>query len=75
MCNPNDVLFAMLFYQAGPRFKCMYDYTAGDDDEVSFREDDIVIDVDPIDEGWMYGTVLRTGQRGMLPANYVEQVA
>jgi len=60
---------------AGPRFKCMYDYTAGDDDEVSFREDDIVIDVDPIDEGWMYGTVLRTGQRGMLPANYVEQVA
>ncbi|KAK5601244.1 hypothetical protein CRENBAI_002307 [Crenichthys baileyi] len=27
-----------------------------------------------IDEGWMYGRVERTGQQGMLPANYVEAI-
>ena len=26
-------------------------------------------------EGWMYGTVQRTGQYGLLPSNYVEPLA
>ncbi|ESO09962.1 hypothetical protein HELRODRAFT_190341 [Helobdella robusta] len=54
--------------------KAMYDYTAQDTDEVTFMENDIIINCDPIDEGWMYGTVQRTGIRGMLPSNYVEKV-
>ncbi|XP_048780663.2 LIM zinc-binding domain-containing Nebulette-like isoform X7 [Ostrea edulis] len=54
--------------------KAMYDYTSADADEVSFQEDDLIINCQPIDEGWMEGTVKRTGQRGMLPSNYVEQV-
>ena len=52
----------------------MYDYNAADDDEVSFSEGDIIVDVEVIDEGWMTGRVERTGQHGMLPANYVERV-
>jgi hypothetical protein len=52
----------------------MYDYEAQDDDEVGFHENDLIVDVEPIDEGWMFGTVQQTGKRGMLPANYVERV-
>ncbi|XP_061178120.1 nebulette-like isoform X3 [Saccostrea echinata] len=54
--------------------KALYDYTSADVDEVSFQEDDLIIQCQPIDEGWMEGTVKRTGQRGMLPSNYVEPV-
>ena len=57
----------------GPLYQAMYDYDAQDDDEVGFRDGDLIIDVEPIDEGWMIGTVKSTGQRGMLPANYVEK--
>ena len=42
----------------------MYDYEAQDTDEVSFRDGDIIIDAVFIDEGWMTGTVHRTGQTG-----------
>jgi hypothetical protein len=52
----------------------MYDYEAGDEDEVSFRDGDIIINPEPIDDGWMYGTVQRTGRTGMLPANYVDLI-
>lgn len=52
----------------------MYDYTAADADEVSFKDGDTIVNVQAIDEGWMYGTVQRTGKTGMLPANYVEAV-
>ena len=34
---------------------------------------DEIIDVNIIDEGWMEGTVKRTGKFGMLPSNYVEK--
>ncbi|XP_076309041.1 LIM and SH3 domain protein F42H10.3-like isoform X2 [Tachypleus tridentatus] len=58
----------------GRAFRAMYDYTAADSDEVSFMDGDIIINCTPVDEGWMTGTVQRTGQVGMLPANYVEPV-
>ncbi|XP_039610169.1 nebulette isoform X10 [Polypterus senegalus] len=53
-------------------YRAIYDYAAQDHDEVSFRDGDIIINVQVIDDGWMYGTVQRTGKSGMLPANYVE---
>ncbi|XP_064010978.1 nebulin [Pogoniulus pusillus] len=59
---------------AGKTYKAMYDYTAADADEVSFKDGDTIVNVQAIDEGWMYGTVQRTGKTGMLPANYVEAV-
>uniref|UniRef100_A0A3B5B6R0 SH3 domain-containing protein n=1 Tax=Stegastes partitus TaxID=144197 RepID=A0A3B5B6R0_9TELE len=64
-----------LFYliPSSPRvYRALYDYAAQDHDEVSFRDGDVIVNAQPIDEGWMYGTVQRTGKSGMLPANYVE---
>ncbi|XP_041432078.1 nebulin isoform X6 [Xenopus laevis] len=58
----------------GKSFKAMYDYRAADDDEVSFKDGDTIVNVQTIDEGWMYGTVQRTGKTGMLPANYLEGI-
>ncbi|XP_061774185.1 nebulin isoform X7 [Nerophis ophidion] len=56
----------------GKTVRAMYDYLAADSDEVSFKDGDVILNVQSIDEGWMYGTVQRTGKTGMLPANYVE---
>lgn len=58
----------------GKRFQALYSYTAVDVDEVSLQEGDLILDAEVIDEGWMYGRNQRTGQRGMLPANYVRPV-
>ncbi|XP_074660605.1 LIM zinc-binding domain-containing Nebulette-like [Tubulanus polymorphus] len=55
------------------RYVALYDYAAADDDEVSFDEGDFIINAEIIDDGWMTGTVERTGETGMLPANYVEK--
>lgn len=58
----------------GKTVRAIYDYGAADSDEVSFKDGDVIVNVQAIDEGWMYGTVQRSGQTGMLPANYVEAV-
>lgn len=57
-----------------PMYVAMYDYEAQDTDEVSFLENDRVIQCELIDEGWMVGTIQRTGMRGMVPANYVQRI-
>lgn len=54
-------------------YRALYDYEAQDSDEVSFAEGDLIFEVNSIDGGWMTGRVERTGQIGMLPANYIEQ--
>lgn len=59
---------------SGPKYRALYDYSAADDDEVSFLENDLISEVTVIDDGWMEGRVERTGQYGMLPSNYVEKV-
>lgn len=56
-------------------YRAMYDYEAADTDEVSFKDGDLIINCTAIDEGWMTGTIQRTGVTGMLPANYVERVS
>lgn len=58
----------------GKRYQAVYCYTAADADEVSLQEGDLILNVEQIDEGWMFGCNQRTGQRGMLPANYVRPV-
>lgn len=52
-------------------FQAVYNYDAAEGDEVSFVEGDEILHGEPIDEGWMFGTVRRTGQFGLLPSNYV----
>lgn len=54
-------------------FRAMYDYMANDVDEVSFFENDILIDCVNVDGNWLTGKVVRSGQTGMLPANYVTE--
>ncbi|KAM6897644.1 LIM and SH3 domain protein 1-like [Xenentodon cancila] len=58
----------------GKRYQALYSYMAAEADEVSLQEGDLILDVEPIDEGWMFGCNQRTGQRGMLPVNYVRPV-
>lgn len=55
-------------------FQALYSYTAAEADEVSLQEGDLILDVEQIDEGWVFGCNQRTGKRGMLPANYVRPV-
>ena len=56
------------------RYRAVYDSSAADEDEVSFQDGGTIVNVQQIDDGWMYGTVERTGDTGMLPANYVEAI-
>ncbi|CAL1536763.1 unnamed protein product [Lymnaea stagnalis] len=55
-------------------YRALYDYSAADNDEVSFLDGDQIVNVEIVDAGWMIGTVQRTGQHGMLPSNYVERI-
>ncbi|XP_005725904.1 LIM zinc-binding domain-containing Nebulette isoform X1 [Maylandia zebra] len=61
-------------HSGGKRYQAMYSYMAAEADELSLQEGDLILDVEPIDEGWVFGFNQRTGQRGMLPANYVRPV-
>ncbi|XP_076092862.1 LIM and SH3 domain protein 1-like isoform X1 [Mytilus galloprovincialis] len=55
-------------------YRALYDYAAADDDEVSFSEGDIITDCEIIDDSWMTGTVMATGEQGMMPSNYLEKI-
>jgi len=50
----------------------MYDYEAGEDNEITFQEGEEVIEIEYSSEDWWTGTVASSGQRGLFPANYVE---
>jgi len=53
----------------------LYDYEAADEDEVAFKEGDIISNVEEAGEGWVKGTNSRTDKHGMLPSNYIEKRA
>lgn len=65
------VIGGMKVTGSGMHFQAVYNYDAAEGDEVSFVEGDEILHGEPIDEGWMFGTVRRTGQFGLLPSNYV----
>jgi len=62
-------------FNLGRVYRAMYDYEAQDLDEVSFTDGDLIVNCAAIDDGWMTGVVQRTGESGMLPANYVQPAA
>ena len=64
-CYKDHIIY---YYYVG-HIKCSYLSL-----QVSFQEGDIIINGEIIDDGWMSGTVKRTGQTGMLPSNYVEPI-
>lgn len=58
--------------KAEGRYKALFSYDATDEDEVTFVEGDIIINGQIVAEGWMQGTLEKTGKTGLLPSNYVE---
>ncbi|KAG7735470.1 hypothetical protein KL932_004418 [Ogataea haglerorum] len=47
-----------------------YDYDATEDNEISFKEQDIITEIEQVDEDWWLGSC--NGERGLFPANYVK---
>lgn len=60
--------------QARPTAIAAYDYDKDEDNELEFREDDRIVDIDFVDEEWWSGTNERTGEVGLFPASYVTMV-
>jgi len=60
-----DILFpfALLWYAP---------LQAQDTDEVTFVEGDLVVGVQPGEDGWVSGVVVRTGVSGAMPAAYIQ---
>jgi hypothetical protein len=52
--------------------RAIYDYTADEDNEISFAEGDVVSDIEKVDEGWWKGSC--AGRTGLFPATYVEDI-
>lgn len=48
-----------------------YDYEAGEDNELTFTENDKIINIDFVDDDWWLGELERTGEKGLFPSNYV----
>uniref|UniRef100_A0A7N6BA21 SH3 domain-containing protein n=1 Tax=Anabas testudineus TaxID=64144 RepID=A0A7N6BA21_ANATE len=54
----------------GQTARAIYDYQGEADDEISFKPDDIITNIEMIDEGWWKGHC--NGRAGLFPAAYVE---
>ena len=52
----------------------LFSYTAADADELSFEKGDIFDDVVEHIPGWVVATIRGTGERGMVPSNYLEEL-
>lgn len=60
---------------AGLMARTLYDYEAGEPDELSFDVDDLITNIEKIDVGWYKGMITyKNGQKrvGLFPANYVK---
>lgn len=88
LCTPNPVqhrtrpchlliiFFPQIFeFQMRKRRRCraLYDCNADNDDELEFKENEIIIVLNERtdDENWMYGEIEGTSRRGMFPVSFV----
>ncbi|KAF9542786.1 hypothetical protein EC957_001684 [Mortierella hygrophila] len=55
---------------SGPSAVALYDYAAGEPNELSFAEGDVITDIEFVTDDWWNGT--SNGASGLFPANYVE---
>ncbi|KNC97306.1 uncharacterized protein SPPG_07235 [Spizellomyces punctatus DAOM BR117] len=55
-----------------PQVKALYDYTASEPDEISFRAGDIIRVTQSADADWWQGEL--NGRSGAFPANYVQKI-
>lgn len=54
---------------SGPSAVAEFDYEASEDNELTFKEGDVITDIDQVDEDWWLGTF--NGERKLFPSNYV----
>ncbi|KAK9680547.1 hypothetical protein K7432_015903, partial [Basidiobolus ranarum] len=58
----------------GIRAQALYSFTGTMEDEVSFVEGDMLVDILKESEDWWCGTHAISKQRGLFPANHVEEI-
>lgn len=51
-----------------------YDYEAGEDNELTFEENDKIINIEFVDEDWWLGELEKNGEKGLFPSNYVSLI-
>lgn len=49
-----------------------YDYEKDEDNEISFGEGDLIVEIEFVDEDWWSGKHAKSGDVGLFPANYVK---
>ncbi|KAF9971519.1 hypothetical protein BGZ73_005525 [Actinomortierella ambigua] len=54
-----------------PTAVALYDYVAGEPNEISFVEGETIVDIEQVTDDWWQG-VNHKGESGLFPANYVE---
>ncbi|KAI9256458.1 hypothetical protein BDA99DRAFT_441889 [Phascolomyces articulosus] len=50
----------------------LFGYTAGEANEMTLVEGEVVVQIDQVDEGWWYGVSEDGKKQGLFPANYVQ---
>ncbi|OAD00858.1 hypothetical protein MUCCIDRAFT_126251, partial [Mucor lusitanicus CBS 277.49] len=50
----------------------LYDYSAEEDNEISFAEGDTITQIEFVSEDWWQGLASNGKTMGLFPANYVE---
>lgn len=53
----------------GPTAVAEFDYEASEDNELTFKEGDVIADIDQVDDDWWLGSL--NGERKLFPSNYV----
>ncbi|KAG0342072.1 hypothetical protein BG004_005768 [Podila humilis] len=55
-----------------PTAVALYDYNAGEPNEISFSEGDVIVEIDFVTEDWWSGHSQDGTRSGLFPSNYVE---
>ena len=58
----------------GLRAVVLYEYEAGEDNEMALVEGEVIQHVEQLDEGWWSGVSQDGTRSGLFPANYVELI-
>ena len=57
---------------AKPQARALYDYDAANDDELTFKEGDVITILQKDQAGWWEGEI--NGRKGWVPANYIKEI-
>ncbi|KAJ2711705.1 actin binding protein [Coemansia spiralis] len=57
-----------------PRARAVYDYDAQDEDELAFKEGEVIYSINQLDPGWWSGESEDGLRQGVFPSNFVEMI-